>query len=115
MSLELSSVGYKTEAYEFKYDWKAADLYALGIGAKKAGLDYVFEGKGPKVYPTFAVVPVYPAVGEMLVKTGGNLAMVIHGGQIIRMKRPIPSEGTLRTVGTLKGIYDMKKMAQVVM
>jgi acyl dehydratase len=115
MSLDLSTVGYTTEAYEFKYDWKTVALYALGIGAKKAELDYVFEGKGPKVYPTFSVVPTYPAVGEMLVKTGGNLAMVIHGAQTIRVKRPIPSEGTFKTTGTLKGIYDMKKMAQVVL
>jgi len=115
MSLDLSAVGFKTAAYEFKYDWKTVALYALGIGAKRAELDYVFEAKGPKVYPTFAVAPVYPAVGEMLVKTGGNLAMVIHGGQIVRVRRPIPSEGTLSTTGTLKAIYDMKKMAQVVM
>jgi acyl dehydratase len=113
MSLDLSVVGYKTQAHEFKYDWKAPALYALGIGAKKAELDYVFEGKGPKVYPTFAVAPVYGVIGEMLVKTGGNLAMVIHGGQVVRMHRPIPSEGTFSTVGTLQGIYDMKKLAQV--
>jgi len=113
MSLDLSAVGYKTQAQEFKYDWKACALYALGIGAKKAELEYVFEGKGPKVYPTFAVAPVYAVIGEMLVKTGANLAMVIHGGQVVRLHRPIPSEGTFSTVGTLKGIYDMKKLAQV--
>ena len=72
MSLDLSVVGYKTQAQEFKYDWKTCALYALGIGAKKAELDYVFEGKGPKVYPTFAVAPVYGAIGEMLVKTGAR-------------------------------------------
>ena len=38
MSLDLSTVGYKTQAQEFKYDWKACALYALGIGAKKAEL-----------------------------------------------------------------------------
>ena len=115
MSLDLSTVGYQTEAYEFKYDWKAVALYALGIGGRRDELDYLFEGRGPKVFPTFAVVPTYPPVGEMLVKTGGDLAMVIHGGQIIRMKRPIPPEGVFATTGTLKGIYDMKKMAQVIL
>ncbi len=115
MSLDLSAVGYKTEAYEFKYDWKTVALYALGIGAKKAELDYLYEARGPKVYPTFAVSPAYPLVGDMLGKTQGNLAMVVHGGQSIRMHQPIPSEGTLKTTGRVVGIYDMKKMAQAVL
>ncbi len=115
MSLDLSSVGYKTEPYHFKYDWKTVALYALGIGAKREELDYVYEARGPKVFPTFAVAPAYPLVGDMLGKTQGNLAMVVHGGQSIRMHRPIPSEGTLTTTGTVLGIYDMKKMAQAVL
>ena len=115
MSLDLSAVGYTTQAHTFEYDWKTVVLYALGIGAKKAELEYLYEAKGPKVYPTFAVVPAYVPVGDMLGKTGGNLAMVVHGGQSIRMHRPIPSEGKLSTVGTVLGIYDLKKMAQVVL
>lgn len=114
MSLDISTVGYVTPAYEFKYDWKTVVLYALGIGAKRDELDYLYEAKGPKVYPTFAVVPAYPALADALVKTQGNLAMVVHGGQSVSMHRPIPSEGTLTTVATITGIYDMKKMAQVI-
>jgi acyl dehydratase len=114
MSLDLSTLGHKTAAYEFKYDWKAVVLYALGIGAERAELDYLYESRGPKVYPTFAVAPVFSAVGELLSKTQANLAMVVHGGQKIRVHRPIPSEGTLSTVGAIKGIYDLKKMAQVI-
>jgi acyl dehydratase len=115
MSLDVSAVGYQTEPYVFEYTWKTVALYALGIGAKKSELEYVYEAKGPKVYPTFAVVPAYVPVGDMLGRTGGNLAMVVHGGQIVRMHRPIPSEGKLSTIGTVLGIYDMKKMAQVVL
>jgi len=113
MSLDTSTVGYTTEPYEFKYDWKTVVLYALGIGAKRDELEYLYESKGPKVFPTFAVVPAYPALGDTLVKTQGNLAMVVHGGQSVIMHRPIPPEGTLKTVATITGIYDMKKMAQV--
>lgn len=115
MSLDVSTVGYRTEPYEFKYDWKTVVLYALGIGAKKEELEYLYEAKGPKVYPTFAVVPAYPPLGDMLGKTNGNLAMVVHGGQVVRLHRAIPPEGTLKTVGTITGIYDMKRMAQVVL
>lgn len=114
MSLDISTVGYVTPPYEFKYDWKTVVLYALGIGAKREELDYLYEAKGPKVYPTFGVVPAYPALADALVKTQGNLAMVVHGGQTVSMHRPIPPEGTLTTVATITGIYDMKKMAQVI-
>ena len=114
MSLDLSAVGYQTEAHKFKYDWKTVSLYALGIGAKRDELDYLFEGKGPKVYPTFAVVPTFAPIGEALTKTGGNFAAIVHGGQIIRLHAPIPPEGEFQTRAKLTGIYDMKKMAQVI-
>jgi acyl dehydratase len=115
MSLDISAVGYTTQPHTFEYDWKTAVLYALGIGAKKAELEYLYEAKGPKVYPTFAVAPAYVPIGDMLGRTKGNLAMVVHGGQVVRLHRPIPSEGKLETIGTIKGIYDMKKMAQVLL
>jgi acyl dehydratase len=113
--MDVSHVGYKTQTYEFKYDWKTVALYALGIGAKNDELDYLYEAKGPKVYPTFAVAPVFAVIGDLLSKTQANLAMVIHGGQLVRVHRPIPSEGTLMTTGVIKGIFDMKKMAQVIL
>ena len=114
MALDLSAVGSSTQPAEFKYTWKDVALYALGIGAKKSELEYVYEAKGPKVYPTFAVVPSFVPMGEVLSKTGGSLASILHGGQTVTVHRPIPSEGTLTTVATLDGIYDMKKMAQAI-
>jgi acyl dehydratase len=41
--------------------------------------------------------------------------MVVHGGQTVRAHRAIPAHGTLTTTGTLKGIYDLKKFAQVIL
>ncbi len=114
MSLDQSAVGYTTQSYEFKYDWKTAVLYNLGIGAQKDELEYLYEGKGPKVYPTFAVVPSFPPLIDMMGKTGGSLAQIVHGGESIRIHRPIPPEGTLASTGTIKGLYDLRKMAQVV-
>ncbi|MBX3127370.1 MAG: MaoC family dehydratase N-terminal domain-containing protein [Polyangiaceae bacterium] len=114
MSLDLSAAGYRSSPHSFTYDWKTVVLYALGIGATRDELPYLYESKGPKVYPSFAVIPVFMALGDALAKTGGNLASVVHGGQIIRLHRPIPSEGTLETVATIEGIYDLRKMAQAV-
>jgi acyl dehydratase len=67
-----------------------------------------------KAYPTFSVVPTYAPVIELLGASKTNLAMVVHGGQTIRLHRAIPDHGVLQTTGTLRGIYDMKKLAQLV-
>lgn len=114
MSLDLTTVGYATQPSVFAYDWKTLVLYALGIGATRDELDHVFEGRGPKAFPTFAVVPSLAPVFECLTRTQGNLAMVVHGGQSTRALGALPPEGTLHTVATIRGIYDLRKMAQVV-
>jgi acyl dehydratase len=116
MTVDLSSAGYTTRPHSLAYDWKVLAAYALGIGAKRDELAYLYENSqgGMKVYPTFAVVSSYEPVIEALTRTGGNLAMVVHGGQTIRLHRPIPAGGTLESTGTIKGIYDLKKFAQVI-
>src|SRR6185503_839889 len=114
MPLDLSAVGFKSEPYTFTYDWKTVVLYALGIGCRKSELDYVYEGRGPVVFPTFAVVPAYAALTDLVARTGGDMEMVVHGSQSVRLLAPIPASATLVTVGTIDGIYDMKRLAQVV-
>jgi acyl dehydratase len=114
MSLDLTAVGFETEPYDFAYDWKAAVLYALGIGAKRDELDLVYEGRGPRVFPTFAVVPSYAALTQLLERAGAPMSSVIHSTQAIRLHEPLPPSGTLVTVGTIGGIYDLKRMGQVV-
>jgi len=116
MALDLASVGFTTEPRAFTYDWKTLALYALGIGARRDELPYLFEGApgGIQVLPTFAVVPAQEPLFESLARTGGNFAMVVHGAQKVRLLRPIPPSGTLRTTATIRGIYDMKKLGQVV-
>jgi acyl dehydratase len=114
MSLDLSSIGYKTEPHAFSYDWKTAVLYALAIGAKRSELDYLYEGRGPKVFPTFGVIPAYGPVSELFVRAGCDMTRLVHGAQSMRIHRPLPPAATLHSVGTIRGIYDMKKLAQVV-
>jgi acyl dehydratase len=114
MPLELSVVGKPNEVITHAYTWKDAVLYALGIGAKKDELDYLYEGRGPKVYPSFAVVPSFPAMFQALLGCNGNLAMVVHGGEKVVVHKPFAPAGTLKTVATVRGIYDMRKFANVV-
>ncbi len=114
MSLNPDSVGLRSASFELDYDWKSLVLYALGIGAKASELDYLYEARGPKVYPTYAVVPTYPVLMDLLERSGASLSGVVHNAQAITVHRPLPSSGRLVTSGTVTGIYDLKRMAQMV-
>ncbi len=114
MTFDFSVVGKPGDSYEFEYTWKESVLYALGIGAKITELDYLYEGRGPRVYPSFAVIPAYAPLHAALASTQGPFEKVVHGAQKVTLHRPIPPEGTLRTTATVEGIYDLKKMAQAI-
>ena len=103
-----------SEPSKFSYTWKDTALYALGIGAKKDELDFLYEGKGPKVIPSFAVVPTFDPMFKLVAKTGGNLAMVVHGSQRVRLHSEIPAAATLSTTAKIRGIYDLRKFAFVI-
>ena len=113
MPFDLSIVAKPTQAVTWPYTWKDTVLYALGIGARRDELDYLYEGRGPKVYPSFAVVPKFGPMVEVLGKSGGNLAMVVHGGEKVVVHKPFAPNGTLTSTATVRGIYDMRKFAQV--
>src|SRR6186713_916889 len=108
MALDLSLVGKDSAPSIFTYTWKDVVLYALGIGAKKDELDYLYEGRGPKVIPSFAVVPMFQPMFELVAKTGGDLTMVVHGSQRVRLQAVLPSSGTLTTVAKIRGMYDLR-------
>jgi acyl dehydratase len=114
MSLDPSSVGQSTATHVFDYEWKDVVLYALGIGAKRTEIDYLYEARGPKVYPTFGVIPTYAPLVELVNRAGGSFDKLVHGGQVVRVHRPLPPRGTLETVGTLRALYDLKRFTQVV-
>ena len=114
MALDLSLVGKESAPSRFTYAWKDVVLYALGIGAKRDELDYLYEGRGPEVIPSFAVVPSFEPMFELAAKTGGDLSMVVHGRQRVRLQSVLPSSGTLLTTARLRGIYDLRRFAVVV-
>jgi acyl dehydratase len=113
MAFDLSIVGKPSDVSRFTYTSKDAILYALGVGAKKDELDFLYEGRGPKVIPSFAVVPTFPVMLAALAKTGGDLAMVVHGAQRFRVHKPFAPSGELGSTATIRGIYDMRKFASV--
>ena len=113
MSLDLSLVGKPGPTSTLSYTWKDVALYALGIGAKKEELDYLYEGRGPKMFPSFAVVPTFAPMLERVAETGGNMAMVVHGAQKVKVHSPFASAATLHTTAKIRGIYDMRRFASV--
>jgi acyl dehydratase len=113
MGLDASCAGLTSSVHEMSYEVKDVILYALGIGAKVDELDYLYEGRGPRVFPTFAVVPTYAPMFELLQKTGGNLSAMVHGAQTISLQGPLPPAGTFTTVAKVEGVYDMKRLVQM--
>jgi acyl dehydratase len=114
MAFDLSLVGQLGAPSVLAYTWKDVVLYALGVGAKRDELDYLYEGNGPKVLPSFAVVPKFPPLLDLLSRSGGNLANVVYGGERVVVHAPIASHGVLTTTAGIRGFYDMKRLAQVV-
>ncbi len=120
MSLNLDIVGSTSEPVE--RSWTATDslLYALGVGAGSLASDYELPfttensiDVSQQVLPTFAAI----------VGTGGHSrasigdfdpAMLLHGEQGVELFGPIPPQGSVRTTGTVTGIYDKGSGALVV-
>lgn len=108
------AIGTTSPALPFTYDAPRAILYALGVGATASELDFLYEGRGPKVIPTFAVIPAYEALMAVMARSDISFASVVHGHQKVTVARPLPPAATLTTTATVAAVYDMKKMAQVV-
>jgi acyl dehydratase len=111
MPFDLSIVGTTSQPHSFTYTWKDHVLYALGVGAKVDELDYLYEGRGPRTLPSFAVVPTFQPMFDLLAKLGGNFATVVHGAQRVRFHKPFAPAGTLATTARIKGLYDLRKFA----
>jgi acyl dehydratase len=98
------------------YEWTSKDvmLYALGVGAKpEHDLDYVYEGKGPRVLPTFAVIPGMLSMGGLVTNVEINLMMLLHGEQGITLHRELPPEAHVQVIGKVTAVWDKGKAAVI--
>lgn len=98
------------------WEWNSKDtmLYALGVGCvPEKELEFVYEGKGPKVLPTFGVIAGMMSMGGMMGKIEMNLATLLHGEQSIIQHRPLPSDAKVKTYGKISEIWDKGKAAVV--
>lgn len=98
-----------TEFGETMRSWTDNDvmLYAIGVGAQPDGeLDFLYEGKGPKVLPTWAVIPGMWAMGCVGKYIKMPIARMLHGEQGIEQFRPLPANTEIRMTGRLSEIWD---------
>lgn len=110
MALDSSAVGRTTEPLSYTYDFRDVVLYALGVGATRdRDLPFLYEKHGPRVLPTFGVVPAFACLEKVLPFVGGDFRGVVHNKQSLTVHAPLPPSGTLTSVGKVLGVYDMKR------
>jgi len=114
MSWNLARIGTTVGPHHLRYDADRAIAYALACGATTEELDLLLESRGPKVLPSFAVVPAFPAVVDALSGAGADLVSVLHGAQRIEVLRPFPEEAELVTTATPTALWDKGKGALLV-
>jgi acyl dehydratase/putative sterol carrier protein len=108
MALNMNAIGKPIGPMQKEYTWKDAVLYALGVGAGFAELDYCFE-KNLKVIPSFAIAVIFDFLSQATIDSGINLAGLLHGEQELIFHHPIPPQGTLTTTGKITDYYDKGK------
>ncbi|MCP5028921.1 MAG: 3-alpha,7-alpha,12-alpha-trihydroxy-5-beta-cholest-24-enoyl-CoA hydratase [Actinomycetia bacterium] len=125
VSVSSDLVGTELPEGTWSWGWRDAVLYALGIGARpgdgalvdagadEGDLDFLFERRGPKVYPTFAVIPGMTALGGVSAVADLNVARLLHGEQAITMHRPFPAQGELTVKGRIVDVWDKGKAAVI--
>ena len=108
-------VGLETEPITHTWTDRDVMLYALGVGCRPPeDLDFIYEGRGPKVLPTFAVIPGLRAMGSSMQRIDINLAALLHGEQSVVVHRPLPASATVTVSGRIANVWDKGKAAVIV-
>ncbi|MFZ9629977.1 MAG: MaoC/PaaZ C-terminal domain-containing protein [Ilumatobacteraceae bacterium] len=122
MPLNPDAVGAVGDPRTISWTSKDALLYAVGIGAGQADLQFTTENTKDTpqvVFPTFAVVAgagsQTPGASAMSKVGTFNWAMLVHGSQAVTLHRPIPAECTAITRDRVVAMYDKGKAAIIVM
>ncbi len=116
MPINPDAVGAKGDPAEHSWTSKDCLLYAVGVGAGTDELAFTTENTAEtpqRVLPTMGVVLGMAGSGALGQVGSFNPAMLVHGEQGIELHTPIPTEGTVSTVGEITGIYDKGKGAVI--
>lgn len=105
MALNMDAIGKTIGPLTRDYTWKDVVLYALGVGAGFADLEYCYE-KDLKVIPSFAIAAIFDLVFQIGAASKFNPAGILHGEQELIFYNPIPTQGTLTTEAKITRYYD---------
>lgn len=116
------AVAAEPRTAEISWDHKDVQLYHLGLGAgapatDPAELRYTLESR-LHVLPSFATVAGAGAGVVGGLSSPGidvDLAAVLHGGQTVRVHRPIPADGRAVQTSKVAAVYDKGKAAVLVL
>lgn len=115
MAIDAKSLGYEASPIEFSYTWRDTVVYALGVGASAdTELDYLYEGRGPKVLPTFCTIPTFAAFDALVDRIGCDRKGMVHHSQQMDLFKPLRPNAKLRIMGKVAGLYDLKRLAMSV-
>lgn len=119
-----SVIGKSNGPRTMNYTWRDAALYALGVGAHKDDLKYLYENENMKTLPTFGLLPYLNAltmlprrrvpqtpatlVDEVVIQElGGRIPKRLHMAMELFVHNPIePLEGTFLCEDKVAEIYD---------
>jgi acyl dehydratase len=112
--IDASLVGLALPPLEHRWTARDVILYALGVGATAADLDLVYEGRGPRVLPTFAVIPSSHFLPAFLDAVDFELGNLLHGEQSIMLHRPIPTDASVESTRRCVDVWDKGSAAVIV-
>jgi len=108
------ATGYQAQPYAFTYSAKDTILYNIAVGASTVdedGLRFLYED-----HPLFSPLPtlgVLPGLAWLTTLVEGgvpgivvDLDRVLHGEQYMKIKKPLPAEGTLTNVFKIQDMLD---------
>ena len=115
MAIDAQSLGYETPPIDFNYNWRDTVVYALGVGASAdEELDYLYEGRGPQVLPTFCTIPTFAAFDALVDRIGCDRRGMVHHSQQMELFKPLRPNAQLRVMGKVTALYDLKRLAMSV-
>ena len=107
-------VGLEFDPITYAWSKRDAIIYALGVGCRPADdLDFVYEGKGPAVLPTYAVIPGTLAIAGLAGVVDLDFTRLLHGEQGITLHRDLPSSAEITLQGRIVEVWDKQKSAVV--
>ena len=108
-------IGLKFNPVPVKWNDNDIMLYNIAVGCTPDNdLDFLYEGKGPKVVPSYGVIPGMTCLAGLNEHVDINLMMILHGEQSIELLRPIPARvknGVAQ--GSISEVWDKGKAAVI--